>query len=163
VRKPRLVVLRGRPTSGKSTAWHSLRERKELKDWVFVDFCKMKETLGKEKGKVALFKELKDTMAFGENIMIEEMSKETLGKYVGGDIVKFGYEIIVFQFTVSTETAYKRDVQRAKDKWHPLMGKKLVKELHDMHDERIDKDGILVDCDGLGKDEVVELILKKLG
>ncbi len=162
MKNPRLVILRGRPTSGKSTAWHSLRKRKELKDWDFIDFCDMKETMGKEKGKAALFEKLKDAMASGKNIMIEEMSKETLGKYSGDEISEFGYEIVVFQFTVSTETAYKRDVQRAKDKWHPFMGKKLIDELHEYHDKKIDEEGTLVDCDKLGKKEVVDLILSKL-
>ncbi len=162
MKKPRLVILRGKPTSGKSTAYANLRKSKFMKDWLFVDHCAFKTELGKDEGKKKLFSELRKVMLSEKNIIIEEMSKESVMKYIPKEIKKYNYEIIVFQFTVDTKTAYKRDVKRAKDKWHPFMGKKWIDKLHKMHDERFDKEAILVDTDKLGKKQVVELILNNL-
>ena len=162
MKKPRLVILRGKPTAGKSTAWHNLKKRKAMKDWLFVDHTNLKTNLGRELGKESLFAVLKVVMSSKKDIIIEEMSEETLRKYTDKEIKKYGYKIITFQFEISLKTAEKRNVQRAKDKWHPLMGKKKVKELHKMHDERADEKGILVDTNKLGKRKVVEFILEKI-
>lgn len=162
MKKPKLVILRGRPTSGKSTAYANLRKSKSMKDWLFVDHCAMKTWLGKDLGKKSLFAVLKVVMPSKKDIIIEEMSKETVRKYIYSYIKKYDYKIIVFQFTVRTQTAYKRDVQRAKTKWHPKMGKKWINETHKMHDERFDKNAVLVDTNRLGKRQVVDLILKSL-
>lgn len=160
--KPNLVILRGKPTSGKSTAYANLRKRKEMKEWLFVDHCALKDSLGKEFGKKALFSILKIIMPHKRDIIIEEMSKETLMKNISNYIGKYGYKIIVFQFEVSREMAYRRDVKRAKEKWHPFMGKRKINELHKIHEERFDKSAVLVDTNKLGKRKVVELILNKL-
>lgn len=160
--KPKLVILRGKPTSGKSTAWHALRKRKELQDWVFVDHCSMKESLGREKGGLRLYKELKKVLKSGKNIMIEETSEKTIRKYINSEIEKFGYEIVVFQFEISFEEAKKRNVQRSKVGWHEFIEEKKLKSLHEYHDEKIDKNAVLVDGNKLGKEKVVELILKNL-
>ena len=160
--KLKLVILRGRPTSGKSTAYANLQKKKEMKDWLFVDHANLKEKLGKELGKKSLFAVLKVVMSTKKNIIIEEMSEETIRKYVGSYIKKYNYRVVVFQFTVRTKTAYKRDVQRAKAKWHPLMGKKWIDETHKMHDEQFDKKAFLVDTNKLSKKKVVDLILKEL-
>ncbi len=162
MKTPKLVILRGRPTSGKSTAYENLRKSKLMKNWLFVDHCAMKTWLGKDLGKKSLFAVLKIVIPSKKNIIIEEMSKETIRKYIDSYIKKYDYKIIVFQFTVSTKTAYKRDVQRAKAKWHPKMGKKWIDETHKMHDERFDKKAILVDTNKLGKRQVVDLILEEL-
>ena len=160
--KPKLVILRGKPTSGKSTAYASLRKRKEMKDWLFVDHCVLKNDLGKEFGKKALFAILRVVMPSKKNIIIEEMSREAVERFVGSYIKKHGYKIIVFQFEVSRKTAYKRDVERAKAKWHPHMGKKLVDEMHDIHKSRFDKKAIVIDTDKLGKKQVLDFICNKL-
>ena len=55
--KPKLVVLRGKPTSGKSTACHSLRKRREMKDWVFE--CRVVwgiKSLGSERFKKFIYR-----------------------------------------------------------------------------------------------------------
>lgn len=169
--KAKLVILRGRPTSGKSTSFHNLKKREEMKDWIFIDFCNIKDTLGetlndkerKELGKKFLFAILKEALKTKKDIIIEEMSEDTVRKYISYYIKKYNYKIVVFQFIVSTKTAYKRDVKRAKDKWHPYMGKKWIDETHKMHDKRFDSNAILVDCDKLNKGQVVEFILDKLG
>jgi tRNA uridine 5-carbamoylmethylation protein Kti12 len=160
--KPRLVILRGRPTSGKSTAWHTLKKKRAMKNWNFIDNASLKNKLGKEPGKVALMEQLKIATRNKENILIEEMSEKTLKKYIRYYIKRYNYQIITFQFFVSTKTAYKRDIQRAKEKWHPKMGKKWIVEMHELHDKRVDSKGILIDTDKLNKKQVVDIIIKKL-
>ena len=158
----KIAILRGRPTSGKSTAFHNLKKIKEMEGWIFIDHPAIKKRLGKEKAKEKLHELIKEAMKTGKNIITEESSRKTLNKYLRKEIKKCKYRIIVFQFTVSTEAAYRRDIQRAKAKWHPFLGKKKIEELHKMHDEMFDKKAFLVDTDKLNKKEVVELIIKKL-
>jgi len=162
MKKSKLVILRGRPTSGKTTAYASLKKKKEMKNWVFIDHIFLKKMLGKEFGKKGLFALLKIVMPTRKNIVIEEMSREAVGKYLNSFIKKYKYDIIVFQFTVKTDTAYKRDVQRSKEIKYRPMGKRKINALHEMHDERFDKNGILIDTNKLGKGQVVNLIIKNL-
>ena len=162
MKKPKLVILRGKPTAGKSTAWRNLKKRKAMKDWLFVDHTNLKTNLGRELGKLSLFAILKTVMPSKKDIIIEEMSEETLRKYINKEIKKYNYKIITFQFEISLKRAGKRNIQRAKDKWHPLMSKKELKGLHKMHKERIDPRGILIDTSKLGKRKVVEFILERL-
>lgn len=158
----RLIIFRGKPTAGKSTAYATLRNREEMQDFVFVDHCAFKKELGKDKGKIKLFEELKKVLPSGRDIIIEEMSEESIRKVIDSELKKYGYRIIVFQFEVSREEAYKRDVIRNEAIGEPPQGKKWVDDFHKMHEERFDKDGILVDCDKLNKEEVVEFIIKSL-
>ncbi len=167
--KHRLVLLRGKPTSGKSTAWHTLQKKKKLNDWVFVDNASIKDMYNnlpdeerKKLSKESLFGILKIVIKTRRNILIEEMSETTLMRYIGKWIKKYKYEIMTFQFEVSRKTAYGRDIQRAKDKWHPFMGKKLVDDLHNYHEGKFDKNGILVNCNKLSKRGVVNFIMDKL-
>jgi predicted kinase len=163
MKKPKLVIFRGKPTSGKSTAYGSLRKNKLMKDWIFVDHVALKESMGKELGKKSLFAVLKVVMPTKKNIIIEEMSSDTVRRNISSVIKKYNYEIKVFQFTVRTKTAYKRDVQRVRAKKAIKMGKELIDEMHKMHDEKLDKNGIIVDTNKLGKRQVVDLIVKSLG
>ena len=162
--KPRLVILRGKPAAGKSTAYAALRKHKKMKDWVFVDHCAFKTDLGKEGGKKKLFSELKKVVPSKKDIIIEEMSKESVMKGVGKEAKKYNYEIIVFQFEISLKKSKKRDVHRVLSKGHD---RKFIldniEDLYKMHDERFDKEGILVDTDKLNKRQVVKFILKELG
>ena len=157
-----LVILRGRPTSGKTTALRTLKNKKDMKDWIFIDHSAIKTLLGKEKGKKKLHELLKKALLTGKNILTEETSRETLKKYIGKELKESKYKIIVFQFWVSTKTALKRDVHRAKNGWHLFMGKNKIKELHKMHDERQDKEAVLVNTDKLNKKQVIEFIIKEL-
>lgn len=169
MKSPRIIILRGKPTSGKSTAFRTLREDARMKNFIFVDFPSMKERFNdlpndKRKiiGKELLFYTLENILASQKDIILEEMSRDTLYKNLGRIIKKYKYDIIVFQFEVSLKTAYERNVKRAKDKWHVLMRKGELKELHRMHEDRLDKKGILVNTDKLNKKEVVEFIVRRL-
>jgi predicted kinase len=162
MKQPKLVILRGKQTSGKSTAWHTLKKNEKMKNWLFVDHTHLKTTLGKELGKHSLFAVLKTVMPSKQDIIIEEMSEKTLKKYINYYIKKYNYKMITFQFEINIKTAHKRNIQRAKDKWHPYIKKEQLKDYHKMHEQRFDKNAFLVDCDKLSKRQVVEFILKKL-
>ena len=161
--KPKLVILRGNPAAGKSTAYANLRKRNEMKDWLFVDHCAMKNWFGKDLGKKSLFAILKVVMPSQKNIIIEEMSRETIMKFLKSYIKRYNYKIIVFQFEVDLKKAKKRDIQRVVDKKH--YQKKILKnieEIHNMHNERFDYKGTIVDTNKLSKIQVVDFILDKL-
>ncbi len=166
---PRLIILRGKPTAGKTTAFHNLEKDEIMKDFIFIDFSSIKNKFknfpDKERrklGKEFLFKKLKEIMPSKKDILIEEMSKETIKKYLKNEIKRYNYKIIVFQFEISLETAYKRNIKRAKERWHPLMAKEELKKLHKIHEERFDKNAILIDTEKLNKKEVVDFIVKKI-
>jgi predicted kinase len=161
----KIVLLRGKPTSGKSTAFANIKASGKLKNWVLIDFPKIKDMFSekdRELRKLALFSMLKEVMKKNKNILLEEMSRETIMKYIGKYVKKYNYKIIVFQFEIILKEAYKRNVQRAKAKWHPYIIKEKLKALHRMHDEKFDKDAVLVDCNKLNKQQVVKLILGKI-
>ncbi|MEK6951695.1 MAG: hypothetical protein AABX29_01645 [Nanoarchaeota archaeon] len=169
---PRLVLLKGKPTAGKSTAWYTLRKMKIMKDWLFIDVAHMKgqfanldDETRKTLGKKLLFFTLKQVMPLKKDIIIEEMSEKTIRKYINPIIKKYKYKIITFYFEVSLETAYKRNIQRAKEKWHPYMKKKKLGDFHEYHVEEYKEDitPIIVDCNRLNKKQVVDFIIKKLG
>ena len=163
MKKPRLVILRGKPASGKSTAYANLRKHKEMQGWGFIDHCAMKTKFGREGGKKALFKELKKVMPSQKNIIIEEMSKETVMKYISKEVKKYNYKIVVFQFEISLKKSKRRDYCRVIDKGHDRKFiLKNIEDLHKMHDERFDKKGILIEGDKLSKKQVVNLIIEKL-
>ena len=159
----KLVILRGKPAAGKSTAYANLKKRKEMKNWLFIDHCKLKTELGREKGKIALMDELKKAMPTKKDIIIEEMSEKTLKKYIRYYIKKYDYKIITFQFEVSLKDSKNRDIRRVIDKGHDRKFiLKNIKELHKMHDERFDKKAFLIDTGKLNKKQVVDFIIKKL-
>jgi predicted kinase len=163
MKRPRIVILRGKPAAGKSTAYATLRKHKKMKDFVFVDHCAMKTKFGREGGKKELFKELKKVMPSGKDIIIEEMSKESIMKGVSKEVKKYNYEFVVFQFEVDLKKAKKRDVKRVSSKKHYqkfLLDN--IEDLHKMHEEKFDKEGILVDTNKLNKRQVVGLIVKNL-
>jgi len=169
MKKPKFVVLRGRPTSGKSTAFDNLKKKKELSGWVFIDHPKIKSMFNglpdkekKEIQKKALFGLVKEVMKNKKNIIMEETSRKNLEKNIGNYLKKYGYKVIIFQFTVSTKRAYNRDKTRVANSKHSHNTSLDIKRLYKFHDERFDKNALLVDTNKLGKRKVVEFILEKL-
>ncbi len=129
----KLVILRGKPTSGKTTAFHTLKKKRVLKDWEFIDLSAMKNRIkDKEKAKRKLFELLKISMRAEKDILIEEMSEKTARKYISYYIRKYNYKIITFQFEVNLKEAHKRNIQRAKDKWHSHMTKKELEDFSEI-------------------------------
>lgn len=166
---PRLVILRDKPTAGKSTTFKTFKKDRRLRNLIFVDFHSIKNRFDylsdeqrKKLGKEVLFSVLKNIMPAKRDILIEEMSRDTIQINIKEEIKKGGYVIVVFQFEVSLETAKIRNVVRAKEKTHPLMNAKQLERLHEMHEEKFDKKGILVDTNLIDKKQVVEFIVNKL-
>jgi len=163
----RLVILRGKPASGKSTAYASLKKSSKMKKWVFADHPAIKEMFSNLKertswGKLVLFEVLKIAMESGKDIITEEMSEETLRKHINSHIKKNKYKIITFQFEVSKKKAYKKEAERRIKIGLKSRGKKWVDTMHKMHEQRVDKKGIVINTTGMGKKQVVNFILKEL-
>jgi tRNA uridine 5-carbamoylmethylation protein Kti12 len=156
----KLVIFRGKPTSGKTTALRGLEKKRVMKNWIIIDSSKIKSKLGKKLGMHEL---LKEDMKSKKNILVDETSRKTLNKYLRYHIKKNNYKIIVFQFTVRIDTVYKRNIQRSEAKLEKYIKKKRIEELEKMHDERFDKNAFLIDTNKLGKTQVIKFILKKLG
>ena len=167
MKNPKFVLLRGRPTSGKSTAFKNLKNNKELKDWFFIDHPVLKGMFNnlennREIKKDALFGLLKGILKHKRNIILEEYSRPGLVKKIGYYLRKYDYKLIVFQFTIDTNIAYGREAERRKKKGKKPLGKKWIDEMHKMHDKRFDKKGILVDTKKLNQNKTVKFILDNL-
>ena len=92
----KIVILRGRPTSGKSTAFANLKKKKVLKkNWILIDHPSVKKKLGKNGGKARLHELIKEAMLTGKNILTEETSRKTLNKFIGYYIRKHKYRKMV--------------------------------------------------------------------
>lgn len=170
MKKPKFVILRGKPTSGKLTAFRNLKKKKEMKNWIFIDHPRVKRMVEnlkdhREVSKKLLFGMVKEAIKTKKNIIMEETSRSTLKKYTGNYINKYKYKVIIFQFTILKKSAYKRDVQRIKEKeciHVKELGKDFIDYIHKYHDKNFDPKGILIDTNKLGKRQVVDLILEKL-
>lgn len=165
----KLVLLKGKIATGKTTALHTLRKCKEMKNWVIIDFSALKHQfahLGNEKrreyGKKSLYAILKILMEEKLNILLDEMSEKTLKENINYYIKKYNYQIITFEFTAKFKTSVKRETQRRIKRGLKPRGEHWVKDAHEMLLERFDKKGIIVDCDKLNKKQVVEFIINKL-
>jgi predicted kinase len=168
--KPKIVILRGSAASGKTTALYRLKKNKKFKDWAMIDNCFFKmqfKNLGTEKmkeyGHGALFYLLKEIMPTKRNIVIDEMSENHLRKHVNYYIKKYGYEVVVFQFVVSVETAIKREDFRKGTDGSGSRGAKWVRACHEMHRKKFDNNAILVDTDVLNEKQVEKFIVVELG
>jgi predicted kinase len=169
ISKPKIIILRGKPTAGKSAAFDSLRRDKRLQKVVFIDhvaikrmFSNLGNDLRKSLGKEVLFYAMRKVMDLGKDIMIEEMSREAVEKHLKKEIKKHDYGIIVFQFDVSLPIAYKRNIQRSKALKHKLMKKEELDRMHKEHERILDKMGIMVDTDKLNERDTVEFIIKRI-
>jgi len=165
----KFVILRGKVATGKTTALNNLRKSRSMRDWVIIDHGEIKHWFDcltdeekKPLRKEVLFNILKTVIKTKKNILMDEMSADTIKKKLGPSIRKFGYEIIVFQFTAHVNSSIKRESDRMKVQGLKPLGEKWVKKMHKWHEEREDPKGILVDCDKLDKKGVVRFILKEL-
>jgi hypothetical protein len=165
----RIALLRGGAACGKSTAFGNLRKSGKLKGWVFIDHPWLKEGLKglkdkRELQKKALFGLMKPLMKEKKNIILEEMSAQTVRKQIGYYVRKYGYTFVVFQFEVD-DGAFERNLKRVTkgDKIHKKkMTKKFVDGSHAEHRVKVDKEGIVVNTSKMGKGKVVSFILKEL-
>jgi len=169
MKKPKLVLLHGMIATGKTTALYNLRERKEMKDWIIIDFCELKKQfahLGDEKrkeyGKKALAAILKLLMKEKKNIVLDEMPEKSIRKYVGPQIRKYKYEVVPFQFTSKIELSIKREAERRIARGLKPHGEKWVRDFNEHHKKVFDKNAILIDTTKLNKKQVVDFIIKRV-
>jgi len=169
MKKPKIVILRGKVATGKTTALLNLRKRKEMKDWAIIDFNNLKYQfahLGDEKrkeyGKKSLMAILKVLMPMKVNILLDEMSESTLRKHISHSIRKYNYQIVTFQFTADIDESIKREAHRRKIIGKKPIGAKWVKKFHKHHEEKADPKGIIVDTSELNEGQVVNFILKEI-
>jgi len=168
MKKSKIVILRGSPATGKTTALHNLRKHKEMKNWIIIDFNKLKkqfEYLGDEKrksyGKQTLFSILKILMAQEVNIIFDEMSGEAIKKKFKYYLKKYNYNLIVFEFTSSVNTAIKREAYRRKIKGKKPQGN-WVKQTHKERIKLLEKGSITIDTTNLSEKQTVNFILKNI-
>jgi len=169
MKKSKIVILRGAPATGKTTALHNLKKHKEMKNWIIIDFNRLKrqfEHLGDEKrkayGKQALFSILKILMAKKENIIFDEMSGETIRKNFRHYIKKYDYKLIVFEFSSNVKIAIKREAHRRKIKGKKPRGERWVKQTHKERIKLLEKGSIPIDTTNLNQKQVINFILKNI-
>jgi len=165
----KVVILRGAPATGKTTALHNLRKRKEMKNWVVIDFQQLKkqfEHLGEEKrrlyGKQALFSTLKILMSQKLNILFDEMYGGAIKRELKYYLKKYNYKIIPLEFTSDIKTAISREAERRLKKGLKPRGEKWVKQTHKERLELFEKNSIMIDTTNMNQKQVVNFIIRKI-
>ncbi len=163
----KFVILKGTMASGKSTAFHNLKKMNEMKDWLFIDFPAIKQIFNnlsdeerKKLGKLAFFSILKEIIPLNKNIITEEISREAIQREFGEELIKYYYQIKVFEFGVSPGESYKRNIKRSVEKGLNPMSRKDMNEA--LLARKIEEDAVLITTDNLSELEIVNIILKNL-
>ncbi len=177
MKQPKIILLDGMPTSGKSTISYELA--RNLPGWLFADIWRFKdifETLGYSKGldkkeKDALEKIAKEALVklirgvirkTQRNIILQDTTPKFVKKNFGKDLKKFNYNFQVIQLKVPFKEAKKRNKKRDKpdlsfmktwteERWESKIKKK------------IKKGDIVVDSFKNTPEQVVKIILKAIG
>ena len=176
-KKPKIILIDGMPTSGKSTTSYNLARK--LPGWIFIDIWRIKdifEPLGYSKGLDK--KEADNLMEISKefttrltrevvrktqrNIILQETTTKYTKKKLGKDLKKYNYQIFTVQLKVPFEEAVKRNKKREKPDLNFF--KIWTKERWDNKIQRkIKKDDIVVDTFENNQEEVVKIILKAIG
>ncbi len=129
MKKRKIVLIDGMPTTGKSTTSYNLA--KSLPGWVFIDIWRIKdifEPIGyskelDKKEKQALMDLSKNTVTdlvrgiirgTQRNIILQEATIEFIMEELGEDLKKYNYKIYTVQLTVPFKQAIKRNIKRGK-------------------------------------------------
>ncbi|HJX50810.1 MAG TPA: AAA family ATPase [Candidatus Nanoarchaeia archaeon] len=174
---PKIVLIDGMPTSGKSTTSYNLA--KKLPGWIFIDIWRIKDIfeplgystdLDKEEAK-KLIDISKDTTLnitkeiitrTQRNIILQEITKESLQEKLAEDLKKHNYEIYTVQLTVPFRQAIKRNIKRKKPTlnflkdWDEQRWEEKIKK-------KIKEGDIIVDTFKNKPEEVVKIIIKEIG
>jgi len=162
----KIVVLRGYMASGKSTTLANLKLRKKMRDWIFIDFEKIREMFNNnEKTRIeyadrAFFAILKEMIKTKRNIITQETSEEMLRKNIGSEIKKYKYQIEVIALTISPETSYLRVAERRRARGIKPRPRKEVYESHKNRQETLSKEKVFINTENLTKEQVVDAVLK---
>ena len=176
-KKPKIVLIDGMPTSGKSTTSYNLARK--LPGWIFIDIWRIKdifEPLGystdldkKEADELmGVSKEFTIKLArevirkTQRNIILQETTTKYAKEKLGKDLRKYNYQIFTIQLKVPFEEAVKRNKKREKPDLNFF--KIWTKERWDNKIQRkIKKSDIVVDTFENNQEEVVKIILKAIG
>ena len=169
--KPIILLLKGGAATGKSSAFSNLKKEKVMNGWFFLDHPELKSWFEKmsnikELRKEVLFFSMKPLIKMEKNIILEEMSRETLNKYLGYYLKKYNYQIFTINFEVNdVKKSIRRDklrVQRGTKHHLDILNKKYIEENHEHHLKTIDKYGIIINSSTMNQRAVVETILKHI-
>jgi len=158
---PKIIAIHGPMAAGKSTITEKIREK--LPDHAYVDRPFIKRGLKPLGSKLALkiskaasFDILRQIMKLGKNVIIQEVSDESLRRKLKHYLRKYNYTLSVFYIKCSLKEAKKRDKGRQK-KTRP----KLVEQVHKDFAEP-SKHEIVIDTEKLSVRQSVNLILKMI-
>ena len=175
MRQPKIILLDGMPTSGKSTISYDLA--KKLPGWIFIDIWRIKdlfETLGYSKDldrkeKNELEKIAKETIIkltrgiirkTQRNIILQDTTPKFVNEKFGKDLEKFNYKFYIIQLKVPFKEAIKRN--RKRDKPDLSFMKTWTEERWENKIKR-KKGDIVVDSFKNTQEQVVKIILKAIG
>lgn len=177
MKKRKIVLVDGMPTTGKSTTSYNLA--KKLPDWIFIDIWRIKdifEPLGYSKdlddkemntlmdiSRESTIKIARDIIRKTQrNILLQEATTKFVRKKLGRDLKKYNYNIYTVQLTVPFKIAVKRNIRRNKPtlkftkSWSEERWNNKIKR-------KIRKGDIVVDTSKNNQEDVVKIILKGIG
>jgi cytidylate kinase len=169
VRK-KIVLIRGVPTSGKTTMTHELA--KVLPGWIFIDIWKIKEMfepLGmkdrrplKKTTKKAVHVIMREVMKdLGVDIIVQESERSVLNKKLGSYLKKYNYEIYSFFLHVDLDKAAVRD--RKREKPDMKMKKLFTRDQWEKMRKTHNKGDVIIDTGKKSMKEVIDIMLKEIG
>ncbi len=165
----KIIIIRGKVTSGKTTTSYELA--KVLPGWIFIDPWKIKEMFEplnlkdrkplKKASKKAMIEIMKVVIRDLEiNIIVQETSQKFIKKFLRNDLNKHNYKIYSFFLDVELDDAIKRDVQREK----PTMN--INKEIKNKEEWKTrilpEKGDFIINTSQNKINEVVDIILKQI-
>ena len=177
MKKPKLVLIDGMPTTGKSTTSYNLA--KKLPGWVFIDIWRIKdifEPLGYSKdldkqemnvlrdiSKETTIKLAREIIRKTQrNIILQEATMEFVKKKLGKDLKKYNYKIYTDQLKVPIKQAIKRNIKRKKPTLGFLRGWD-EERWENKIQKKTKKGDIVVDTYEKNPEEVIKIILKEIG
>ena len=176
-KKPKIVLIDGLPTSGKSTTSYNLARK--LPGWIFIDIWRIKdifEPLGYSKDLdkkeadelMGISKEFTIKLArevikkTQRNIILQETTTKYAKEKLGKDLKKYNYQIFTVQLKVPMKEAIKRNIKRKKPTLNFLQGWDEERWKNKIQ-KKTKKGDIVVDTFENNQEEVVKIILKAIG
>lgn len=177
MKKPKIVLIDGLPTTGKSITSYNLA--KKLPGWIFIDIWRIKDIfeplgystgLGKKEmnalidiSKRAIIMIAREVIRKTQrNIILQEATTDFIKKKLGKDLKKYGYKIYTVQLKIPLKQAIKRNIKRKKP---------ILNFLKDWDEERWEKKikrktkkgDIVIDTSKNNPEGVIKIILKGIG
>lgn len=173
---PKIVLIDGLPTTGKSTTSYNLA--KKLPNWVFVDIWRIKDMFesvgysnGLNKKEADLLMEISKETTINiarevirktqRNIILQEATYKYVKKKIGKDLKKYNYKIYNVQLVIPLKEMKKKDKKRKK----PTLGVGdywTEKKYQDKLKRKNKGADVVVDTFKNSEKKVVEIILKAI-